>query len=629
MNCLKRLVSFFTPLGLVAVLCQSIYCQPPTFLEEEKAYQAALQYIEEYRKSDVSIKVLDQAGTPVEGVTVNYRQTTHDFAFGVWGEPWATPSDFPLRWIFFDWIDIPPYLIRPNAGQARMASGENSRSGDCLHVKVSREQKVGIISEEIPIDPGIAYDLSFWIKVVQAPPPGASTSFAIDWAKGGSGIEPQPLAWKSIAPTLHVGDYVRLTVKGTAPAGANRAIFEVMVNAPGEGLLPADVEFYLDDVSFVRVGSSQNLMPNPGFEESEAKAWEAWSELCQSIGAWVLLDLETWPSVQPQRGVFHWEAVDWEFERILDHWPGARFIVMFDDLGCCKPEEKNPPWNKITELRNPLIFDQFKEDLYDYICHAAERYADRVSLWLGENELNDGAAQGLLGSIPKAVELADVVVRAIRDTVPTARILLGGSAVLAPTSPVEFARKVLQADVPVDGFAFQVYPLSVEGTPVFYQNWIRELAAFGKEVFVQEVVYAGVPIEGCPECWPTWGGIHDEPTQAAWVKYMVALAYGTQGAIGVLYDNVVDGDTTYAVRYSGLATRDGHTRLAYDAFRECVAMFTTSGTATSDEEGEVAFRGFAGNYAVSVAALDGRKTEETIHISEGKHNEISIVLPES
>jgi hypothetical protein len=103
MNRWQRLVILSLVLGLSAFLPQLIYSQPPGFWEEERAYQAALEYIEQHRKSDVFIKVVDQAGTPVKGATVAYQQTAHDFAFGFTGNPgWATPSDVAPGWKYFE-----------------------------------------------------------------------------------------------------------------------------------------------------------------------------------------------------------------------------------------------------------------------------------------------------------------------------------------------------------------------------------------------------------------------------------------------------------------------------------------------------------------------------------------------
>ena len=45
----------------------------------------AFRRIEKYRKDDVTVKVTDEAGNPVEGVEINVEQTENDFIFGIEG----------------------------------------------------------------------------------------------------------------------------------------------------------------------------------------------------------------------------------------------------------------------------------------------------------------------------------------------------------------------------------------------------------------------------------------------------------------------------------------------------------------------------------------------------------------
>lgn len=626
---MRKLVGLL--LGLVLLSGVASSSQPPGFWDEERAYQAALQYIEHHRKSDVSITVVDQAGVPVKGATVDYQQTTHDFAFGFIGNPgWASPSDEAPGWKYFEFTQGQYRVAQP--GKAQLASGENCRSGSCLHVKVDRDQNLGINSDDVAIGPGAAYEVTFWIKVVQAPPSGIGPTFGVYWGKGAVGSAWQGVDLSLATPRLTPGDYMPITLEVAAPRTATRAIIGVRVNM--EGAHPGDVEFYLDDVSFTRSGSTQNLLSNPGFEPTEAQAWALWSELCRSMNAWIQLVWQVWPDTEPQPDVFQWETADYWFQRILGRCPGAHFIVLFSDLscgGCPRLGTYVPNWVEVERLTDAVVFERFKQDLYDYVYHVAQRYASKVQWWSTMNEINWRTPELLGGDIEKAIEIDRIIIKAIRDAHPPAKVLLATSFFepardFPSLSPFEFAQRALQAGLQVDGITLQAWPYA-QATPLFYQSYVRQLASLGKPVFIQETGYPSQPTQPA-RLWRAWGGILDEPTQAAWVKYMTAIPYGTENVMGVLLVFAVDDNTipSWPFTHMGLFTREGRTKQAYDVYRQHIKMFTTTGSGSTDESGKIAFRGFAGEYTVTVTAPDGRKVEQTIHVTEKAENHFTIVL---
>jgi hypothetical protein len=616
----QRLVILSLVLVLSGFLTQSIYSQPPGFWEEERAYQAALQYIEQHRKSDVSIKVVDQAAAPVKGASVSYQQTTHDFFLGFGGDPTATPSDEPLGWKFLELIQGEWDLARP--GKAKVVSGEKCRSGNCLHVKVNHDQNLWFNSDDVPIVANAPYEVTFWIKVIQAPASVAALEFGIAWAKGAIGTEWQKVGANLITPRLTVGDYTQLMIKTNAPTQATRARFRVWIDMEGAS---GDLEFYLDDISLVRSSSTQNLLRNPSFEETEAAAWALWSELCQSMNAWIAFEA-WWSDIEPQPDVFQWEIADFRLGRILDRCPGAHFIQFFTFGGGLR---HIPNWVEFKQLNDLVVFERFKQDLYDYVYHVVQRYADKVQWWTTLNELNTDEILGDLKiTIEKAIEVDRVIALAIRDAHPQAKILLATSyfnpAYDSPTiSPFEFAQRALRAGLQVDGIALEAYPFA-KATPLFYQSYVRQLASLGKPVFIQET---GYPSQPGPGEWMAWGKIFDETTQAAWVKYMIAIPYGTENVLGVLLVIAVDGRfPDWPFNTMGLFTREGRTKQAYDVYRQHIQRFTTVGSGNTNGQGQLAFRGFAGEYTVIVTAPDGRKVEQTIHVREKAENNFTIVL---
>jgi hypothetical protein len=627
-----KLAGLLIGLALLIGMTSSVASQPTNFAQEEAAYQQALQYIDQHRKSDVSISVVDQAGAAIKGASVSYQQTTHDFLFGIFGSPgWATPSDDAPGWYLFEFTQGQYHAARH--GEAQVVSGENCRSGSCLHVKVNGDQNLGINSDDVSIEPGAQYEATFWIKVIQAPALGIGPTFGIYWGKGAVGSAWQGVAFSSVSPQLTVGDYIPITIKVAAPTAATRAIIGVLVNL--EGALPGDVEFYLDDVTFTRTGATQNLLRNPGFEETEAQGWALYSKLCAASET-IIFDWREWSAIEPQRGVFQWDNADWWFQRILDHCPTARFVLLFDDFSgpASWVLQRDPNWLNLNDLTDPGVLAQFEQDFYGYVSHVVKRYASKVAFWITENEIDAPSASDWLKTIDNEIAIDRTLVQAIRDTQADAKILLMAGLYLnyAQTEPFDFAQQALASGLQVDSFTLEAYPnwdpfYKLGRTPVFYANYIEKMATLGKPVFVQETGYPSQPCAPCDySAWTAWNRVFDEPTQAAWVKYMTAIPFGTANVMGVINfpDDLPDPSSLF--RDFGLFTRDGRTKQAYDMYRQLIQGFTTAGSGTTDASGKLGFRGFAGEYSVTVSAPDGRKVEQTIHVSETGGNSFTITL---
>jgi hypothetical protein len=465
---MRKLAGLLIGLALLMGMTSSVVSQPPNFSQEEVAYQQALQYIDQHRKSDVSISVVDQAGAPIKGASVSYQQKTHDFIFGFPGSAWATPQS---------------------------------------------------------------------------------------WA-----------------------------------------------------------------------------------DSNEARSWTLWSDLCQAVHATVILDWEEWADIEPQRGVFQWgysgvspQSPDQVFQRILDHCPGTRFIFLFDDFSgdISWLHQKDPGWvnAEMDNLADPAVFAQFKQDLTDYVYHVVKHYADKkVLYWITENELNGDQVQGWLTGPEKAIEIDQVMVQAIREARLDAKVLLTATWPAAHPEPFEFADQALASGLQVDGISFPAYPYGPPFSPTFYQSYIQRLSSLGKPVFIQETGYPSQN-NAAESNWATWSGIHDEPTQAAWDKYMTAVPFGTENVLGVILVSAEDIPNPDAVfRDFGLFIRDGRTKQAYEMYRQLIQGFTSVGTGSTDASGKLAFRGFAGEYTVTVTAPDGRKVEQTIHVSETGGNSFTITL---
>lgn len=350
------------------------------------------------------------------------------------------------------------------------------------------------------------------------------------------------------------------------------------------------------------------------FTPTDAKGWSLFSDLCEATNATILVSMPAWGDSESKRGTFDWSRNDSEFQRLLEHCHTARFVVLFMNF---EPWTILPSWINAEAMSDPAVFTQFKEDLYEYVYQAVKHYSDKVAYWITDNELNLRAAQRLLPSMNKALEIVQVEVKAIREADDNAKVLLEpGYITDTPWSPVDFAKQVIQSGIRIDGFAIEAY---ADHTPVFYQNIINESwKTFAKPVLIQETGYPSVP-EGIPnKSWNAWNHVFDEPTQAAWIKYMTVLPFGNGPFLGVLLLTAVDLQIKLQeFNHVGLFSPEGLTvKNSYYVYRQNIQMFTTKGSALTDDEGQLTFRGFAGYYTVTVTDTNGQQSNLHIHVRQ-------------
>ena len=65
---------------------------------------------------------------------------------------------------------------------------------------------------------------------------------------------------------------------------------------------------------------------------------------------------------------------------------------------------------------------------------------------------------------------------------------------------------------------------------------------------------------------------------------------------------------------------------AYYALRDLIASWTTNEVGTTDENGALEMMGFAGDYTITVTALDGSHFQGEVHIYEQQQTEVTITF---
>ena len=105
---------------------------------------------------------------------------------------------------------------------------------------------------------------------------------------------------------------------------------------------------------------------------------------------------------------------------------------------------------------------------------------------------------------------------------------------------------------------------------------------------------------------------------------MTTDMFGTEGVIGIVNFPYHTPTSTSLFRDFGLFTADGHVKQAYYTLLNQIQMFTTSGNTSTNRQGVIMFRGFAGNYTISVPGYESA----TIHVSEQGNNTFILNIKE-
>lgn len=196
------------------------------------------------------------------------------------------------------------------------------------------------------------------------------------------------------------------------------------------------------------------------------------------------------------------------------------------------------------------------------------------------------------------------------------------------------------AEIDAIGLQYHMfYPLDDEYTetrnfynPLFLNKVMDKLATFGKPLQITEVT---VPSYS----WET----EDEELQAEIIEKLYSIWFSHPSVEQIIYWNLVDGyahvddpekiassqgDMTLGENYyhGGLIRFDMTPKPAYNKICELFGERWRTNTETaSNEYGNAYFRGFYGEYDITVTA-DGKTVSKTINVRKNKDNEFEVVL---
>ncbi len=370
---------------------------------------------------------------------------------------------------------------------------------------------------------------------------------------------------------------------------------------------------------------------------------------------WNAITTLSWARIEPVKGQYNYSELD----RIIATQRqniAMRIWGQFQDLvtswncignpGCSITP---PSYADIDHLNDPAVFAQYKDLVNDFVFNVAthfkgtlQGYRTMIETNWPDDVITLHLANHRQWTVDQAVELDKVVTSAIRRADPNAVIMLGLSTAgygssgskSANTDALTFAKMLTQAGVDADMWALEAYPF--DGSPAFFYTYIKHLASLGKTVFIHETGYPSAQFASCEamKCTNWKWSTFDEQTQALWFKYLFVIVFGMKEATGVSLNvireppiNQFSATVTSVFDSTGVYTRDWKPKMASVVVHNLTQLWTSSGRATTDDNGIANIQGFAGDYAVNVTGYNPVSIK--MHVSEGKTSSFTVKVVSS
>jgi len=378
------------------------------------------------------------------------------------------------------------------------------------------------------------------------------------------------------------------------------------------------------------------LMPEP-----LRSCWSDAAELFREAGInYGLLELH-WGQTEPSLGEYRLPYTLSE----VDHLRKMGFRIGAEGLICLEPPNV---WE--TGLLN-LGFEQLKGKIYEHVHRLVSEYSDYVDYWTVVHNA-DTADTSLGFSREQVTDLIKAGVAAVRSADPTAQILVSVDHICGwdtaewlrltygeyTIDPYTFLSNLNEYGIDHDGIAPTLCYCTLYELPPEFGSFggrfplpFRDLASISR--ILDWYATLSEPIQITEFHVPgnftsNLGYWHrrswDEKLKAEWIGKSFTIAFSKPFIKEMLYWCAIDKDYQKANR--GLLDATCSPRESYYTLKRLITEnWTTRLHMTTDANGQVEFRGFAGEYNITVSTKDFTGNFK-IHVYEGASKAYTINL---
>jgi GH35 family endo-1,4-beta-xylanase len=309
----------------------------------------------------------------------------------------------------------------------------------------------------------------------------------------------------------------------------------------------------------------------------------------------------------------------------------------------------------IPEYLKDMPFDQLNQETDEHVSALVSHYRDDINTWVVINEATARHASADL-TREQITELTKTCIRATRENDPDGRIIINnlfdwygaGRAIEMLTSdaePFELSIPAYLDQLEVEGIDYDIIgqQLYNGGLVDFFAEWnlgvgdyvgvvtwdlarhsmiLDRLSEYGKPVHITE--------QSVGSTWDSdwsqygagwWHRPWDEETQAEFVVQFYTIAFSKERVEAITWWDINDQESFIVT--GGLLDENNNPKQAYYALKDLIAGWTTSGTGQTDANGQIAIRGFGGEYTLAVTS-NGQACTGIAHITEQQEENIII-----
>jgi endo-1,4-beta-xylanase len=323
----------------------------------------------------------------------------------------------------------------------------------------------------------------------------------------------------------------------------------------------------------------------------------------------------TWSEVEPEFGTYNLGA-DWS----------SRFHQFgFAGMGHCLIFLYTASWSTPTYVRN-WSYEEYKQAVYPHIREIVNAYKGEIKTW---NVFNEPMYANILHlTEEQTMEVLGECIRAVRDADPEARTLINNFDP-ASITPYDFVQHAVRDGVDFDIIGLEFYYNAGYGrrTLASMGELIDKYSALGKKIHITEL---SVPSEPFRPGQGYWGKPWSQELQSEYLVTAYTIFFSKPQVEAITWWDATDKPTGYGnphIYHGALLDEQNQPKKSYHALKELIKGWTTTGTAITNEKGQITFRGFGGTYEVTITNADsGLSQKQQISIQEQKNNIITIVL---
>ncbi len=334
-----------------------------------------------------------------------------------------------------------------------------------------------------------------------------------------------------------------------------------------------------------------------------------------------------WEDTEPERGKTRYEIGGPKIYRR----PAVDLCLKYCEENGIKPREHGLAYEACFPIwLKGLTVDEVKAEVERNMKDVGERYASKIPSIEVTNEMLHGKGKGNTPFYDEP-DYVEWCFNTARKYFPDNELIINDGLWSMIDEYCEYIEDNLKKNVPINTVGIQfhaIWPLERyfdNAIKLYDPDYLKEkldmFEQLGKFLEMSEITIPSFSNE--PE---------DEEIQAKLIKHLYTVWFSQPKMKRIVYWNLVDGYAAFAPQgdmtsgenqyYGGLLRFDLSEKPAYKMLKKLIhETWHTEKTLTTDENGEVSFRGFYGEYEIFV---NGEKRDKTVSVSKNSDNIFEI-----